>query len=46
MKLARIEIRHVQMHLKDAFETSFGGKTELNHLIIKAWDENGLFGLG
>ncbi|MEI7556230.1 o-succinylbenzoate synthase [Candidatus Chlorohelix sp.] len=46
MKLVRIELYHVRMNLKDAFETSFGRKSELNHLIVKLYDESGAIGWG
>jgi O-succinylbenzoate synthase len=34
------------MTLKDAFETSFGRKNAIEHLVVKATDESGLVGWG
>ncbi len=46
LKLQNIELLHVGMSLKNPFETSFGGKSELNHVIVKVTDANGVVGYG
>ena len=46
LKITAVELLHVRMPLKNAFETSFGRKSELNHVIVKVYDESGLTGYG
>jgi o-succinylbenzoate synthase len=46
MKLTSIELIHVRMPLLNAFETSFGRKNELNHIIVRATEASGLVGYG
>ncbi len=46
LKLERVELLHVRMPLKNAFETSFGRKSELNHVIVKVYEAGGLIGYG
>lgn len=46
LKITAVELWHVRMPLKNAFETSFGRKSELNHVIVKVYDESGLTGYG
>ena len=46
LKLKAIEQLHLRLPLKNAFETSFGRKSELNHVVVKAYDASGLIGYG
>ncbi len=46
MKIVGIELRHVRIPLKNTFETSFGRKSELNHVIVGLHDQSGLIGWG
>lgn len=45
MKIDRIELRHIKMHLIAPFETSFGVETDEEHLIVRV-DAEGLTGWG
>ncbi len=45
MKIERIELRHIKMHLVAPFETSFGVETDEEHLIVRV-DAQGLTGWG
>ena len=45
MKLDRIEIRHIKMHLVAPFETSFGIETDEEHIIVRV-DAEGVTGWG
>lgn len=45
MKIERIELRHIKMHLVAPFETSFGVETDIEHLIVRV-DADGLTGWG
>ena len=44
--LTTLELIHVRMPLVNTFETSFGRKSELNHIIVRATDASGLIGYG
>lgn len=46
LRLERLELREVRMHLKAPFETSFGQTTLRRILIVRAFDGNGAFGYG
>jgi len=45
MKIERIELRHIKMHLVAPFETSFGVESDIEHLIVRV-DAEGLTGWG
>ena len=45
MKIDRIEIRHIKMHLIAPFETSFGVETDEEHIIVRV-DAEGVTGWG
>ncbi len=46
LKITAVELLHVRIPLKNAFETSFGRKSELNHVIVRVRDASGLVGYG
>ncbi|HEX2915355.1 MAG TPA: o-succinylbenzoate synthase [Chloroflexia bacterium] len=46
LKIVQVELLHVRMPLKNAFETSFGRKSELNHVIVRLQDASGRDGYG
>lgn len=46
LKLVQVDLLHIRIPLKNSFETSFGRKSELNHVIVKAYDQSGLVGWG
>jgi len=45
MRIDRIELRHIKMHLVAPFETSFGVETDEEHIIVRV-DADGLTGWG
>lgn len=45
MRVDRIELRHIKMHLVAPFETSFGVEDSVEHLIVRV-DAEGLTGWG
>lgn len=45
MKIDRIELRHIKMHLVAPFETSFGIETDEEHVIVRV-DVDGITGWG
>ncbi len=45
MKIERIELRHIKMHLVAPFETSFGVETDEEHIIVRV-DAEGITGWG
>ena len=46
MQLERIELREIEMPLKNAFETSFGVTTKRRVIVVRAVDESGASGYG
>ncbi|MDM5331867.1 o-succinylbenzoate synthase [Ureibacillus composti] len=46
MKLTEITIRHLKMHLKSPFSTSFGTVYDKEFLLLEAKDEQGTIGWG
>lgn len=45
MILDRIEVRHVRLRLKAPFETSFGSKQDIDHVLVRV-DADGVTGWG
>ncbi|HWP34510.1 MAG TPA: o-succinylbenzoate synthase [Thermodesulfobacteriota bacterium] len=45
MVIDRIELRHVRLRLKAPFETSFGAKQDIDHVLVRL-DSEGLTGWG
>jgi O-succinylbenzoate synthase len=45
LRIERVQLRHIQLPLVHAFETSFGKETVRDIIIVKAWSE-GLLGYG
>ncbi len=45
MRIDRIELRHIKMHLVAPFETSFGVETDEQHIIVRV-DADGITGWG
>lgn len=45
MRIERIELRHIKMHLVAPFETSFGVETDEEHIIVRV-DADGVTGWG
>jgi O-succinylbenzoate synthase len=39
MKVERIEVRHVRLRLKAPFETSFGSKQDIDHVLVRVDSE-------
>jgi O-succinylbenzoate synthase len=46
MKIQRLEVRHVRLRLKAPFETSFGTKQDIDHVLVRVDDSEGLTGWG
>ncbi len=45
MRIERVELRHIKMHLVAPFETSFGVETDEEHIIVRV-DGDGVTGWG
>ena len=46
LKLEKIELREIQLPLKNAFETSFGVTTKRRVILVKVFDKSGAYGFG
>lgn len=46
IKLTQIDLFHVPMELVHGFQTSSHRKNELNHILVRVWDEEGRTGWG
>ncbi len=46
LQLERIELREIELPLKNAFETSFGVTTKRRIVIVRIFDKSGAFGYG
>jgi len=46
LKLEKIELREIELPLKNAFETSFGVTTKRRVILVKVFDKSGACGFG
>jgi O-succinylbenzoate synthase len=46
LKLEKIELREIELPLKNAFETSFGVTTKRRVILVKVFDKSGAYGFG